>query len=172
MKKFLAITIMFFAISCRSVQKEAAVALPSLAEQHAAGVESLRTSPTMADLVTLESDLRDLREVMRIDSGGCNDLERIEIMRGEAVLAAQGREDELRAARLGELDECMRRIAKLQAMVPKGADVDRIVQSLRVCIDCATEHQTEDFLLKTEYEAGRVRQAASAAILVICPTAG
>ena len=172
MKKFAAITMMLVAISCRSAQKEVAEASPSLAAQHAAGVASLRTSPTMADLVTLESDLRELREVMRVDSGGADDLKRIEIMRGEAVLAAQGREDELRAARLGELDECMRRIAKLQTMVSKGADVDRIVQSLRECVDCATDHQTEDFLLKTEADADRVRRAASAAILSVCPTAG
>lgn len=172
MKKIVAITMMFVAISCRSSQKGVVEALPSLASQHAAGVASLMVSPTMADLVSLEEDLRELREVMRIDSGGADDLRRLEIMRGEAVLAAQGREEELRAARLRELDECMRRIAKLQTMAFKGADVDRIVHSLHECFDCATGHQTEDFLLKTEAYADQARRAASRAILSVCATAG
>lgn len=126
----------------------------------------------MADLVTIEADMRELREVMRIESGGESDLNELEVMRGSAVLAAQNREDELRLVRIAELDDCLRRIAKVDALVAKGADVERIIQSLRSCIECAENYQTEDFLLKTEGYAGMVQQSAKSAIARLRSNAG
>lgn len=172
MKKFAAITLMLMAISCRSSLREQKDSAPTFESQHEEGVASLRTATTMADLVLIESDLRELREIMSAEVTVQNQIETIQIMRGQAILAAQTREDELRAARLAELDECLRRIAKIETLGPKGADVDRVIQSIRTCMSCAEDHQTEDLLLKTEADAERVRKAASAAIARLCPVEG
>jgi len=172
MKKFAAITLMLMAISCRSPQKEEQVPVPTLAAQHEEGVASLQVAETMVDLVIIESELRELRELMKSEPLGFAESQMLQIMRGKAILAAQMREDELRMERREELDECLRMIAKIETLAPKGADVERVIQSIRTCMSCAEDHQAEDFLLKTEADAERVRKAASAAIARLCPVEG
>jgi hypothetical protein len=169
MKKFAAITLMLIAISCRSQQREFPDPQPTLQERHAAGVRSLRSSPTMADLVVLEADLRDLREVIRVDGGKKDEME---IMRGEAVLAAQAREDELRAARIADIRTCLSNIAELENLQRGSSDTRKIVDALRSCRGCADDHQTEDFLLRTEGDADAIRRAVDSAIRRLSPSAG
>jgi hypothetical protein len=169
MKKFAAITLMLITISCHSGQREPPAPQPTLQEYHAAGVKQLRSSPTMEDLIVLETDLRNLRKLIRVDGGKKDEME---IMRGEAVLAAHDREDELCAARIAEIRACLLKIAELENLQRSGADTRKIVDGLRLCRGCADDHQTEDFLLRTEGDADAIRRAVDSAIRRLSPSAG